>query len=50
VTKGGHARVVFMNARLRREIEQFRSTLPAPPPRTSPCSSPRSARPSARTR
>lgn len=27
VTKGGHARVVFMNARLRREIEQFRSSL-----------------------
>lgn len=31
VTKGGHARVVFMNARLRREIEQFRSTLPRAP-------------------
>jgi integrase/recombinase XerD len=29
VTKGGHARVVFMNARLRREIEQFRSSLSA---------------------
>lgn len=27
VTKGGYARVVFMNARLRREIEQFRSSL-----------------------
>ncbi|MGH1591348.1 tyrosine-type recombinase/integrase [Methylobacterium phyllosphaerae] len=31
VTKGGHARVVFMNARLRREIEQFRSSLSAVP-------------------
>lgn len=31
VTKGGHARVVFMNARLRREIEQFRSSLSAAP-------------------
>lgn len=29
VTKGGHARVVFLNARLRREIEQFRSSLSA---------------------
>jgi integrase/recombinase XerD len=27
VTKGGHARVVFMNTRLRREIEQYRCTL-----------------------
>jgi integrase/recombinase XerD len=32
VTKGGHARVVFLNARLRREIEQFRSSLPSPIP------------------
>lgn len=31
VTKGGHARVVFMNTRLRREIEQYRSTLKRPP-------------------
>ncbi len=31
VTKGGHARVVFMNARLRREIEQFLSSLSAAP-------------------
>ena len=31
VTKGGHARVVFMNARLRREIEQFRGSLSAAP-------------------
>lgn len=31
VTKGGHARVVFLNARLRREIEQFRSSLPSSP-------------------
>jgi integrase/recombinase XerD len=36
VTKGGHARVVFMNARLRREIEQFRSSLPAPPSPSQP--------------
>lgn len=36
VTKGGHARVVFMNARLRREIEQFRSTLPALPSAQQP--------------
>jgi integrase/recombinase XerD len=36
VTKGGHARVVFMNARLRREIEQFRSTLPALPAALQP--------------
>lgn len=27
MTKGGHARVVFMIARLRREVEQFRSGL-----------------------
>lgn len=31
VTKGGYARVVFMNGRLRREIEHFRSGLSAPP-------------------
>lgn len=31
VTKGGHARVVFMNARLRCEIEQLRSSLSAAP-------------------
>ncbi|TXN42180.1 site-specific integrase [Methylobacterium sp. WL7] len=31
VTKGGHARVVFMNVRLRREIEQFRACLSAAP-------------------
>ena len=31
VTKGGHARVVFMNARLRREIEQYRGSLGQPP-------------------
>lgn len=31
VTKGGHARVVFLNARLRREIEQYRGTLGQPP-------------------
>ncbi len=36
VTKGGHARVVFLNARLRREIEQFRSSLPSSPPREQP--------------
>ncbi|MCJ2015152.1 tyrosine-type recombinase/integrase [Methylobacterium sp. J-076] len=30
-TKGGHARVVFMNARLRREIEQFRASLSVAP-------------------
>ncbi len=36
VTKGGHARVVFLNARLRREIEQYRSSLPSPPPRKQP--------------
>jgi integrase/recombinase XerD len=36
VTKGGHARVVFMNARLRREIEQFRLTLPALPTAQQP--------------
>lgn len=36
VTKGGHARVVFMNSRLRREIEQFRSTLKRPPQPTQP--------------
>lgn len=31
VTKGGHARVVFMNARLRREVEQFHSSLSVAP-------------------
>ncbi|WP_342106110.1 site-specific integrase [Methylobacterium sp. SI9] len=31
VTKGGHARVVFMNARLRREVEQFRSSMSGAP-------------------
>ena len=31
VTKGGYARVVFMNARLRREVEQFRASLVEPP-------------------
>ncbi|MBZ6416602.1 site-specific integrase [Methylobacterium ajmalii] len=36
VTKGGHARVVFLNARLRREIEQFRSSLPSSPLREQP--------------
>lgn len=36
VTKGGHARVVFLNARLRREIEQFRSSLPSSPLRQQP--------------
>ncbi|MBF9234443.1 tyrosine-type recombinase/integrase [Microvirga alba] len=36
VTKGGHARVVFMNSRLQREIEQFRSTLKRPPQPTQP--------------
>jgi len=33
VTKGGHARVVFLNARLRKEVEQYRCSLaltPAP--------------------
>lgn len=33
VTKGGHARVVFLNARLRKEVEQYRGSLaksPAP--------------------
>jgi integrase/recombinase XerD len=36
VTKGGHARVVFMNARLRKEVEQYRSGLAQPPALTSP--------------
>ena len=36
VTKGGRARVVFLNARLRREIEQFRSSLPSSPAREQP--------------
>ncbi|WP_246690007.1 site-specific integrase [Methylobacterium sp. WL7] len=31
VTKGGHARVVFLNARLRREVEQYRISLTLPP-------------------
>ncbi|BDL37552.1 tyrosine-type recombinase/integrase [Methylorubrum sp. GM97] len=31
VTKGGHARVVFMNARLRKEVEQYRASLAQPP-------------------
>jgi len=31
VTKGGHARVVFLNARLRREVEQYRGSLAQPP-------------------
>lgn len=31
VTKGGHARVVFMNTRLRKEVEQYRSSLAKPP-------------------
>lgn len=31
VTKGSHARVVFLNARLRREIELYRGTLGQPP-------------------
>ncbi|ABY28589.1 integrase [Methylobacterium sp. Leaf119] len=36
VTKGGHARVVFMNARLRKEIEQFRTSLSATPAASQP--------------
>lgn len=36
VTKGGHARVVFMNTRLRREIEQYRNTLKRPPETKQP--------------
>ncbi|SFM85003.1 integrase/recombinase XerD [Methylobacterium pseudosasicola] len=36
VTKGGHARVVFMNARLRREIELFRAGLSAAPDLKAP--------------
>ncbi|WP_437871688.1 tyrosine-type recombinase/integrase [Methylorubrum extorquens] len=36
VTKGGHARVVFMNTRLRREVEQFRSGLSVPPLSSQP--------------
>ncbi|MCK2056239.1 site-specific integrase [Methylobacterium sp. 37f] len=31
VTKGGHARVVFMNGRLRKEVEQYRGSLAQPP-------------------
>ncbi|MCJ2013921.1 tyrosine-type recombinase/integrase [Methylobacterium sp. J-076] len=30
VTKGGHARVVFLNARLRKEVEQYQCTLAQP--------------------
>ena len=36
VTKGGHARVVFLNARLRREVEQYRAGLMRPPAIASP--------------
>lgn len=36
MTKGGHARVVFMNARLRREVEQFRSSLSESPVASQP--------------
>ena len=31
VTKGGHDRVVFLNARLRKEVGQYRATLVQPP-------------------
>jgi integrase/recombinase XerD len=31
VTKGGHARVVFMNARLRREVDHYWGSLKQPP-------------------
>jgi integrase/recombinase XerD len=31
VTKGGHARVVFLNARLRKEVQQYRGSLVQPP-------------------
>jgi integrase/recombinase XerD len=31
VTKGGYARVVFLNARLRKEVEQYRGSLTQPP-------------------
>ncbi|TXM70898.1 site-specific integrase [Methylobacterium sp. WL120] len=31
VTKGGHARVVFLNVRLRREVELYRGMLAEPP-------------------
>lgn len=31
MTKGGHARVVFMNTRLRREVEQFKTSLSESP-------------------
>lgn len=31
VTKGGHARVVFLNARLGKEVDQYRSSLAQPP-------------------
>ncbi len=47
VTKGGHARVVFLNARLRREIEQYRRPSPPPLPASYRCSSRRNARRSA---
>ncbi|KQU15980.1 integrase [Methylobacterium sp. Leaf94] len=36
VTKGGHARVVFLNARLRREVEQYRGSLAQPPALAQP--------------
>lgn len=31
VTKGGHARVVFLNAQLRKEVEQYRGSRAQPP-------------------
>ncbi len=49
VTKGGHARVVFLNARLRREIEQFGPPYPPPLSASCRCSSRKSERRSART-
>jgi integrase/recombinase XerD len=36
MTKGGHARVVFMNARLRREVERFRFSMSGPPVASQP--------------
>ncbi|WP_456684402.1 tyrosine-type recombinase/integrase [Bradyrhizobium sp. P5_C11_2] len=36
ITKGGHARVLFMNARRRREVEQFRSSLAEAPLTSQP--------------
>ena len=36
VTKGGHARVVFLNARMHREVEQYRASLAQPPAFPSP--------------